>query len=114
MALIDTFMRQRCVYWAPAGTDDSGNPKYEDPVELKCRWEDNVQEYMDPAGNRMVSNAQVFVPVKVETRGVLWRGRYDDVEDYTDPFANPDAYEIRRYTEQPNIRATKFLRSAWL
>jgi hypothetical protein len=113
MALIDTFMRQRCVYWAPLGADEYGNQKYEDPIEMKCRWEDGTQ-VMGLEANQFVSNAQVFVPQPVQEKGVLFKGTLDDLTDYENPFNNDGAYEIRKYNEQPNLRAKKFLRYAWL
>jgi hypothetical protein len=109
------YRRQDAVYWERTGTDQFGDPTYADPVEIKVRWTDTTQEFLDGGGDRVLSNSIVLVNDKFPLGSMLRKGT---IADLSDPAASPvdidGAYEIRRITETPNTRATKFLRRAWL
>lgn len=114
MSLITRMLKQTAVYWSPATLDDFGQPTWNAGVEISVRWEDVTEEFMDADGNLTKSRAKVFVSQDVVTKGVLMLGALESTVDDIDPKANSGAWEIRGFHKLPNIRATEFLRTAFL
>jgi hypothetical protein len=113
--LLKRVCKQDCVYWAPSAVGTDGQvTEYEDPVDLKCRWEDVQEVYIDKDGNEKVSRSRVFVLQDVKPLGVLWLGTIEQLTTTDDPFVNEGAYEIRQFDKTPDFKAKKFLRIAWL
>lgn len=104
----------RAVYWAPKGVDDFGQPKYDEPVEIKCRWEDRNEQFINQAGEQVVSKSIVYVDRKLQLGGMLAKGTLENLTSQTVPANNPDSGEIRGWGEVPNINQDKFLRWAML
>jgi hypothetical protein len=114
-------LQENAVYWAPAGSDDMGRPAYAAPVVIDCRWEDTNDEFVDKEGRVQVSKAMVYVDRGLELHGVLkYLGRKASnpglagLTDQTQPFNNPNAWEVRGVNNLPNRRAKKFLRWVYL
>ena len=124
MSIITKMLKQVCVYWglaseesASAGTDfdDYGQPLLTDPVELDCRWEDVIEEFIDANGTRQLSNAKVYVESDVKVGGILMLGTIDaDITDSTNVKENEGAWEIKRFDKLPTFKATEFLRTCFL
>jgi hypothetical protein len=120
--------KQNAIYWPPASVDDFGREAHGALVELilvpggsnfRVRWEDKNEEFLDAAGTTRHSNAVVYCPVlpggsEVAVGGFLWLGNRNDLTDEAVPRDNPGAYEVRRFDKLPNLRATEFLRTAYL
>jgi hypothetical protein len=113
--------KQTAVYWPPGSEetggrdyDDYGKPMYASPVEISCRWEDVVQEFVDTENEITFSQAIVYVDSDVRLRGVLFLGTLTDVNDLNNPKDNEGAWEIRRFDKLPNLRNTETLRTAYL
>jgi hypothetical protein len=114
-------LKQKAVYWAPGGEDSGGSdfdaygkPMYTNPAEIDCRWEDRVEEFVASDGTRTVSRAVVYVGQDVRTGGVLMLGTLGDIDSGSDPKVNDGAWEIRRFDKLPTLKATKFLRTAYV
>ena len=111
---LEEFLNQTAVYWAKAGVDGYGHPTFSNPVEIKCRWEDTINEVVDASGTTVLSKTKVLVDRDVTVGGVLCLGDLDsgmsseNVEDYD------DAYEIKVFGKIPDIDAQEFLRTAYL
>jgi hypothetical protein len=109
---------QNALYWSPGGIDADGNRVYGTVVELKddraVRWEDINEAVTTRSGETIVSRSKVYAGEDLEEEGVLWLGSLADAVSTTQPFANPGAFEIRKFSKIPNLRATEFLRVAWL
>ena len=119
MSIITRMLKQTCVYWVPNDVpfDDYGQPQYGDAVELKCRWEDEAVEFIGPTGTTEISRSVVYVASDVEPGGVLFLGTLAVVTasgDLIVPKNNTGAWEIRRFNKIPNLKATEFLRTAFL
>jgi hypothetical protein len=122
--IITRMLKQRLVYWAYAGVDNFGKPKFSPPVEIRGRWEDCNEQFTAPNLVTSVSSAKVYVGQDVLVKGVLWLStkRWTDpagsaiaqLVSTTNPFANPRAFSIQRFDKLPTIRATKFLRTVYL
>jgi len=109
-------LKQTCVYWAPNDVpfDDYGQPQYANAVELKCRWEDVAEEFIGPRGTTEMSRSIVYVESDVEPGGVLLLGEIESSTDQITPKNNAGAWEIRKFDKLPNLKATEFLRTAYL
>ena len=116
----------KCVYWESLGANDYGQREFAAPIEITCRWEDKVEEFMDDGGNKLLSAAVVYVDRKLTLLGVLWHGLLTPaapgvawenlplVTDSVNPFGNDGAKEIRKYGELPDLRNKDRLRTVWL
>lgn len=115
MSIYTRIFKQRAVYWPPSGQSDAfGRPIQADPIEIKCRWEDNTTEAFDGHGRQIIITSQVYTDRDVIPGGLMKFGLLADVTNPGDPFANPDVSEIKKFDKTPNLRNTKFLRIAHL
>ena len=118
MRIIKKVLKMRAAYWEPEAPDDQGNRTFAEPVEIKCRWEERVQEFTGTNNEAMLSNAVVYVDRDVLLLGVLKLLEAGDtlsgLTSTTDPFANDKAWEIKRFDKLPTIKATQFVRTAFL
>jgi hypothetical protein len=123
MSLVVRMRRQTAVYWALASNesggldqDQYGRPGYTDPVEIDCRWEDTVTEYVRKDGSTQTSGTRVFVDRDMKVGELLMLGTLDDVLDLEDPRANDNFFEIKGFQKTPDLkaRATGYLRLALL
>jgi hypothetical protein len=112
--IAERFMNQKAVYWAHVGDNESGEPEFDEPIEIRCRWDDLHEEFLDRNGATVISRARVMVDRDTPERGRLWLGVLEDLESESDPEANYGAYEIRNFSKVPNRQGTKFVRTAML
>jgi hypothetical protein len=116
-------LKMRAVYWDPLpDTDEFGNKVFAAPVEIKCRWEERVQEYSTGTNQTMLSNAVVYVDRDLRVKGVLkklervdgvWQG-LDSLVSQDNPFANEGAWEVNRFDKLPTMDARQYVRTAYL
>lgn len=153
MGIITRRLQQVAIYWERSGEpndfDAFGNPSYEGPVAIDCRWEDGTEEIIGPDGSPVMSRATVGVDREVTVGGLLLlapgfggdsggplgplgtitaiatQGVFisrvatptdPDMADYTaaDPKDAYGAWEIRKFSSTPDLRADEFLREAVL
>lgn len=114
MSLITRVLVQDAVYWPPVSNDDQGQPVYGDPVGIKCRWTDSVEEVLMPNGRTVRTLADLMVDRDVELGGVMRQGLVEDLDDPQSPFGNSGVGEIVKFDKLPNRRATEFLRTVKL
>lgn len=110
-----------CVYWALKSNesggvayDENGRPQYTVAVELDCRWEDVLKEFVDSEGTKQMSQSVVYVESDVQVGGMLFNGELTNLAVLTDPRAIDNVWEIRRFDKLPKLRYTEFLRTAYL
>lgn len=118
MRIIRKVLKMRAAYWEPGVPDDRGNRTFVAPVQIKCRWEERVQEFTGTNNEAMLSNAIVYVDRDVKLLGVLKLlevgQTVNTLTDPANPFANEKAWEIKRFDKLPTIKATQFVRTAYL
>lgn len=121
MSIIRTMRKQKAVYWAPLqnprGHDqytDDGRRKYDDPVEIRCRWENQRVEVLNENSEKVQVDATVYVDRDVAVGGKLRLGALSTLEFEGPPDENTEVYEIKRFEKMPNLRATEFLRKAFV
>lgn len=124
MSLITRMRKQDAVLWVATGKNKFGQFVYDDPVEIKCRWEGKAVSFRDTEGQEVVSQAVVYVDRVVSPDGdILWKGLLAglpsaDVDpNNKDAFRTADKeppYRIRQFATLPNLRATEELLTAYL
>jgi hypothetical protein len=119
---IQSFIKRVCVqtavYWGNPRSDGY-NTIYDEPVEIKCRWDGSTKLITDAKGNQIVAVAQVLVTQDLDIDGVLFLGTLMNLVDLDfdeeDPTPIPDAYKIKKLDKNPEFRSTdKFVKVAWL
>jgi hypothetical protein len=108
-----------CVWWPQAGgvPDDYGQPAAAAaPVEIKCRWADEVKEFVDKDGDRHASIATVFVDRDVQIGDLLTHLSLANLVSQNPAQArlNPNTFEVRQFTKMPKLHYNEFLREAFL
>lgn len=111
MSIITKMLKQAVVYWAPTGNDRFGKPTWDNPVELRARWEQSTGSVKAPDGETKTYGTIVYVESDVEVGGMilcspLTSGMFDPRE--------AGAIEIMKFDKLPNFKATEFLRTAYL
>ena len=110
MTYLTRNLRQAVTYWAYSGIDGWGAVTYAAPVAITGRWEDKQVLFRDAEGQEVLSNAIVYVSQAVIIKGYLYLGTSVAVN----PLDVSGAKEIRNYDITPNLKATAYLRKAWL
>jgi len=114
MSVITKMRKQNAVWWQRSATPDRfGKFSFAAPVEVDCRWDDTIEEFVDAKGETRAGRATVYVDRIMAPGDRLQRGAIDsDTPD--DPLTVTTAYEIRRFDQNPNFKATETLLTAFL
>ena len=104
-------LNQTATYWGNPTPDGWGGYTFDAPVEIDCRWEDTSKLFISAqTGKEERSRAMVFVDQDVVVGGYLYLGSSTG----TKPEEVTGAFEIKSFGKTPSVKATKFLRKAWL
>lgn len=104
--------KQTAVLWVQSGTDKRGQPTYDAPVQITCRWDDCHELVKDDEGETLMSSATVYTSVDTKKKDQLLLGTLESGMG-NDPRAE-GAREVWKFEKIPNFRATEFLRIAYL
>jgi hypothetical protein len=113
MSLLTKILKMKAVYWEKDSIDNYGQPTYKTPVEIGCRWEEIMEEFVTAEGTREVSKAKIYVGDDMKTGGLLLLGELasgmteTNAKDY-------DVFEIRAFYKIPDIRCKKYVRFVYL
>lgn len=116
MSFLTRMLRQTAVLW-PQGSnapDDYGVPKPGTAVQIKCRWEERQTNFVGKEGTTLVSEAVVYVDRDLAPGDVLMLGTLASITDASVPKNNAGAKEVRGWSKEPNLKATEWLRTAFL
>lgn len=114
MSVIKKMRKQKAVWWArSSGPDSYGQFTFADPVEIDCRWDDNIQEFIDPKGQVTASQAVVYPDRILSVGDRLRRGPLGGGLP-GNPLTLTDAFSIKRFDQTPNFKATETLYTAYL
>jgi len=113
MSVIKKMRKQRAVWWERTTPDQYGVYSFAAPVEIACRWDDSGTEFRNGTGETEMSSATVY-PDRVLKKGdkLMKGGMESGTPD--SPAELTHAYEIQRFDETPNMKATEFLYTAYL
>ena len=117
MGIITKMRKQNAVIWRALGRNAYGDYEFSTPQQIVVRWDELNEEIMLPTGQTIVSMATVYLPelstgVEADVNDFLWLGDLADAPD--DPQAAPDAHQIKKFSKIANLKATEFLRTAYL
>lgn len=114
MGIIKTMRKQTAVYWPFVSINTFGEKTVGSPIEIKVRWEDKNEEFLDMGGQIQMSRAVVYVDRDMVNGSILMLGVIADITDSTNIKENDGAWEVRRFDKLPDIKAKEFLRTAFL
>lgn len=115
-----TWMKKACnqdaVYWASPTHDGSGGTTFSSGTEIKVRWEDRIEEFLDNNGEVQHSMGVIYLLQDVDVGGYLFLGDLDDLTSAAeeDPKQEDDAYLIRGFKKSPSIKGSNYTRKAWV
>lgn len=109
MSLIKDMRRQRAVYWARSNTPDEFNQfGFADPVQIKCRWVDKNEQFLNSTATAIVSRSIVYTDRRVREGDWLRLGHLDTGEP-ADPRTADGAMEVKAFEALPDIDAKETL-----
>lgn len=98
-------MNQTATYFAPDGQDGFGDPRFAEPVQIACRWQDKNDLIRDTQGRQVVSSAVVYLAQDINVAGRLALGAV------TEP---GDARDVMQKAISPSLSGDTELVKAWL
>jgi len=115
MSIIKKMRKQHAVLWIRSDAPDRfGRFSYGSPAQIKCRWEDVVQEFRDSQGQATVSRSIVYVDRIIKAGDMLKRGELES-DTPSDPRDEPElAWEVRRFDQLPKLNNKETLLTAYL
>jgi hypothetical protein len=72
------WFKQDLVYWKKTGNDGEGGFEYDDPVEIKCRYEKKKEQVISGTGEQKLSRARFFASQQLEEGGYVYLGTLSD------------------------------------
>ena len=114
MSVIRKMRKQKAVWWARLTPPDQfGRYSFAAPVEIDCRWDDSGTEFRNGEGQTEMSAATVYPDREMTIGDKLKKGEMEsDTPD--DPRSLRTAFEIKRFDQTPNFKATETLYTAYL
>lgn len=113
MSIIKRMRRQTAILWTRGAPDRFGRYTFAEPIEIKCRWDDTTEEFVNPKGQKQIGRSVVYVDRVIAPGDRLKRGDLDS-SAVDDPLDDTLAYEVQRVDQNPNLKATEFLITAYL
>lgn len=113
MALLTSMLRQYAILWTYTGTDHYGNSTFSSPVQIKCRWEDQIGDFVGPRGETLTTKAIVYVDRDLKPGDVLKLGVLESSTPER-PASVAKAWPVQAFAKLPDIKAKRFLRTAYL
>ncbi len=118
---IEKFVKSVCVqtavYWGNPVADGYGGFAFDDPVEIKCRWEDKALIFTDSTGIERMTDALIMITQDLDVLGYLYLGVLSGLTDEqkADPLKVEDARQILAFEKVPLLRSTKaFVRQVFV
>ncbi len=101
-------------HWPVTGTDGFGGFGFGAPVELKGRWEDKSELFLDDNNEEVVSQAIAYFDVDLDLGDFLALGLHALIADPTTLTGTSRAYRIRQFNKITDLRNLNALRKAYL
>jgi hypothetical protein len=106
--------KQYAVLWMCNGYDHKGHPTFEDPREIRVRWETLRSKSIVNYTSADTIKANVVVGERVEMDSVMWLGRLVDISGIRPLPGQEEVMKVARYNETPDVkgRLSRVRRSA--
>lgn len=108
MNLIKKMRKQFAIYWERTGNSRTGSALFAEPVQIRCRWDDKQEEFVDTSGATRASKAVVYPDRTMRAGDMLKLGELDSLTP-DDPKGDADAMAVQSFERIPNLKATKIL-----
>lgn len=95
MSIMTRMQKQTCVYWiASSIADEYGRYTFAEPIQISCRWEDKLSEYVSSDGTRQTASASIYVSLSLPVHTMMYKGTIMDLQglaeaDGTIQLSNP-------------------------
>jgi hypothetical protein len=123
MSIITKMRKQTCVLFKRSKTPDVyGRYIYESGVELICRWENKLSEYVDAEGTRQVAQSVIYPAQLPAMSDFLYEGTLEDLQtlssggqslDLTCPETIPGIVRVCAIEKIPNLKNSETLYIAY-
>jgi len=113
MSIIRRMRRQKAVWWERLEPDRYGAFAFAEPIEIDCRWDDSGREFRNADGQTEMSGATVY-PDRILKPGDRLRKGEMETDEPSDPKPLTNAFEVKRFDQNPNLRNTEVLFTAYL
>ena len=113
MSIIKKMRKQRAVWWKRLAADRFGVATWDQPIEVRCRWEDINETYIGTKGEQLGCRAQVYVDREMTPGDRLQLGQIDS-NTPDSPLSSTTAIEIKRFDKLPDFRNRNVLYTAYL
>jgi len=113
-AFLRRFLKQDAVYWACDGFDAFGQADLADPIQIKCRWQDQEVLFSGANGEQMLSVAKVYPDRQLTLDGYLMRGTMEDLSSDQSPDYSVNAFPIRAREEHADLHSKNSHLIVWL
>ena len=99
---------QDAVYWAYINDAKGSKEMFEDPVEIKCRWDEEVSHVASGDGAVLVSQVTLLTPIDLVENSYVFQGTLDDIdmEDKYKPENIESAHKIKKMSRTPLIKSS--------
>lgn len=67
--LLSNYLKQYCLYWKKLSNDQFGEPVYDNPSEILCRWETMTVQTFDAGGRVLVDSTVVYLGNSLASQG---------------------------------------------
>src|SRR6266513_567931 len=111
-SIITKMRKQKAILLRRLAPDKYGKFAFDIPVEISCRWEDVIQEFLDHVGEKRISQSVVYVDRVVKIGDRLMRGELTSSVP-NDPLLT-ESFEVKQFNQLPNLKATESLLTAYL
>ena len=116
--ILKRHLKQDICWWSRTGNDGFGGNTYDEAVQIKGRWEDKHEKYIDTNGEERISKSVVTLNSDVKLGDFLFLGSISDLPSDTD---NPhdseiskQTYEIMAIDKIPTLGAEENKIKVWL
>ena len=107
MAFWDKNLKQDVIYWGNPVPNGYGSYNYDTPVQLKGRWEDYQENFIDDDGEERRAKGRIFLNQAVDRKGYLALGNADSAP--ANPSDSYDAFMIHGIKFIPSLKNDKTL-----
>lgn len=105
--LSEKFAVQTAVYWGTPQPDGYGGYFFDEPEEIKVRWDGEELISVDQYGNEFYQKAKVIVTKDLDFEGYMMLGSLIDLPSgVVSPLEIEEAYQIRRKITTPMVKKT--------
>ena len=108
MGIITKMKKQKALHWKKGADDGFGGVIYTTPEIISCRWQNAVNEVIDNAGEKIISNILVFPEIVPEIGDYL--ALYDGNMSLTsNPQQTKGSFRVKDVKVIPNLKNTEIL-----